>query len=75
MIPNIGPLEIGVLLLVVLCVFGPKKLPELGQSLGKGIRGFTGSLRGEDEAGAAERAVGAGERVEAGTGEATKASR
>ena len=34
MIPNIGPLEIGVLLIVALIVFGPKKLPDLGRSLG-----------------------------------------
>jgi len=46
--PNIGPMEIGIVLLIALIVFGPKKLPELGKSLGKGIREFKGSI-GNDE--------------------------
>jgi sec-independent protein translocase protein TatA len=45
--PNIGPLEIGIVLIIALIVFGPKKLPELGNSLGKGIREFKGSISGE----------------------------
>jgi sec-independent protein translocase protein TatA len=49
MIPNIGPLEIGVLLLIALIVFGPKKLPDLGRSLGKGLREFKGSISGEND--------------------------
>ncbi|MDX6616756.1 MAG: sec-independent protein translocase protein TatA [Solirubrobacterales bacterium] len=47
--PNIGPLEIAIVLVIVLIVFGPKRLPELGKSLGEGIRGFRGSLSGEDD--------------------------
>jgi sec-independent protein translocase protein TatA len=47
--PNIGPMEIGLVLIVALIVFGPKKLPDLGRSLGKGIREFKGSVTGEDE--------------------------
>jgi sec-independent protein translocase protein TatA len=35
-------------LIVALIVFGPKKLPDLGRSLGKGIREFKGSVTGED---------------------------
>ncbi len=46
---NIGPLEIVVVLIIALIVFGPKRLPELGRSLGKGIREFRGSLGGNDE--------------------------
>ena len=46
--PNIGPMEIGIVLVIALIVFGPKKLPELGKSLGKGIREFKGSIGGED---------------------------
>jgi sec-independent protein translocase protein TatA len=46
--PNIGPMEIGIVLLIALIVFGPKKLPELGSSLGKGIREFKGSISGGD---------------------------
>ena len=47
--PNIGPLEIAIVLVIVLIVFGPKRLPELGKSLGEGIRGFRGSLSGDDD--------------------------
>ena len=46
---NIGPLEIAVVLVVVLVVFGPGRLPELGKSMGKGIREFKGSLSTEDK--------------------------
>ena len=38
--PNIGPLEIAIVLIIALIVFGPKKLPELGRSAGKGFREF-----------------------------------
>jgi len=46
---NIGPLEIAVVLVIVLVVFGPGRLPELGKSMGKGIREFKGSLSTEDK--------------------------
>ena len=46
---NVGPLEIAVVLVIALIVFGPKRLPELGQSLGRGIREFKDSLSGENE--------------------------
>jgi len=39
-IPNIGPLEIAIVLIIALIVFGPKRLPELGKSLGKGLSEF-----------------------------------
>jgi len=45
--PNVGPMEIVVLLIIALIVFGPKRLPELGKSLGKGVREFRGSISGE----------------------------
>ncbi|MDQ2699852.1 MAG: twin-arginine translocase TatA/TatE family subunit, partial [Actinomycetota bacterium] len=35
--PNIGPFEIAIVLIIALIVFGPKRLPELGRSLGKGL--------------------------------------
>jgi len=38
--PNIGAGEIVLLLLVALLLFGPKRLPEMGRSLGKGLRDF-----------------------------------
>ncbi len=46
---NIGPLEIGIVLVIALLVFGPKRLPELGRSLGKGIREFKGSITGRHD--------------------------
>lgn len=44
---NIGPLEIAIVVIIALLVFGPKRLPELGRSLGKGIREFKGSVSGD----------------------------
>jgi sec-independent protein translocase protein TatA len=44
MLPNIGPLEIIVVLVIALVVFGPRRVPELGRSLGKGIREFKDTL-------------------------------
>jgi sec-independent protein translocase protein TatA len=49
MMGNIGPMEILVVLVIALVVFGPKRLPDLGQSLGKGIREFKGSVMGESD--------------------------
>ncbi len=44
--PNIGPLEIVVVLIIVLVIFGPKRLPGLGRSLGSGMREFKDSISG-----------------------------
>lgn len=46
---GIGVWELLVLLLVLLLVFGPKRLPEMGRSLGKGMREFKDSVTGKDE--------------------------
>lgn len=46
---NIGLPEIAIVLIIALIVFGPKRLPELGRSLGKGIREFKGSIGGEHD--------------------------
>ena len=43
-----GPLEIGIIVLVILLVFGARRLPEIGSSMGKGIRTFKTALLGED---------------------------
>lgn len=43
--PNIGPLEIAIVLIIALLVFGPKKLPDLGRSLGRGITEFRDGLQ------------------------------
>jgi len=42
-------MEILLLLLVMFLVFGPKRLPEMGRSLGRGIREFKESVTGEDK--------------------------
>lgn len=49
MIPNIGPLEIIIVLVIVLVIFGPKRLPDLGKSLGRGMREFKDSVTGNDK--------------------------
>jgi sec-independent protein translocase protein TatA len=46
--PSIGPLELGIVLLIVLVVFGPKRLPGLGRQLGSGMREFKESITGKD---------------------------
>ena len=47
--PSIGPLEFAVIAIIALMVFGPKRLPELGRSLGSGMRSFKASVSGEEE--------------------------
>ena len=41
--------ELLILMLVILLVFGPKRLPEMGRQLGKGMREFKDSITGKDE--------------------------
>lgn len=49
MIGNIGPMEIAIVLIIALVVFGPKRLPELGKGLGRGMREFKESVTGEKD--------------------------
>ncbi|HEV3228877.1 MAG TPA: twin-arginine translocase TatA/TatE family subunit [Solirubrobacteraceae bacterium] len=42
-----NPLHIAILLLIVLLVFGARRLPELGRSLGEGMRGFKDAITGD----------------------------
>jgi sec-independent protein translocase protein TatA len=45
--PSIGPLELIVVLVILLVIFGPKRLPGLGKSLGTGMREFKDSITGK----------------------------
>jgi len=44
--PNIGPMEVTIVLVIALLVLGPKRLPAAGRSLGHGIREFKESIAG-----------------------------
>jgi sec-independent protein translocase protein TatA len=44
--PNVGPMELAIVLIVALVIFGPKKLPDLGRGLGSGMREFKESITG-----------------------------
>ncbi|MDX6378911.1 MAG: sec-independent protein translocase protein TatA [Gaiellaceae bacterium] len=46
---TIGPGEIAIVLVIALLIFGPKKLPELGKGLGRGMRDFKRAVTGDDE--------------------------
>ncbi len=48
-LPHMGPLEIGLIVLVILIVFGAGKLPQVGGAIGKGMRAFRRGQRGEDD--------------------------
>jgi sec-independent protein translocase protein TatA len=47
--PNIGPMELVVVLVIALIVLGPKRLPEVGRSVGKGMREFKEALTHDDD--------------------------
>ena len=49
MLPEVGITGLIVILIVALLVFGPKRLPEIGRSLGKGMREFKDSITGSDD--------------------------
>ena len=44
--PNIGPMELVIVLVIALLILGPKRLPEVGKSLGRGMREFKDSISG-----------------------------
>jgi sec-independent protein translocase protein TatA len=47
--PDIGPLELVIVLIIAIVVVGPKKLPQLGRSLGSGMREFKDSITGKSK--------------------------
>lgn len=47
--PNIGVPELLIVLVIAVLILGPKRIPAAAKSVGQGIRGFRGSLRGEDD--------------------------
>jgi sec-independent protein translocase protein TatA len=74
MFNSIGPLELGIVLLIVLLIFGPKRLPGLGKQLGSGMRefkdGITGKGKTDDDDGATPELT----RAEQPPGETPKAA-
>jgi sec-independent protein translocase protein TatA len=66
-----NPIHLAFLLVILLLVFGAKRLPEMGRSLGAGLRGFKESISGETSAEPTEipsAASGPGSRAEPGAG-------
>jgi sec-independent protein translocase protein TatA len=55
--PSIGPMELVVVLVIALLVLGPKRLPEAGRGLGRGLREFKDSVKGIDEAPSARKEI------------------
>ncbi len=47
--PNIGWWEIAIVIVIILLIFGPKRLPQLGSSLGRSITGFRKGLKDTSE--------------------------
>ena len=52
---DISPIQIIIVLVIALLVFGPKRLPEMGRSIGRGIREFKGAVLDHDDASPARR--------------------
>jgi sec-independent protein translocase protein TatA len=46
---GLNPWELGLIMMAILLLFGAKRLPEIGRSLGRGIREFKSSVEGKDD--------------------------
>ena len=49
MLGSLGPMELVLILLIVVIIFGASKLPQLGRGLGEGISNFRDGLKGKDD--------------------------
>jgi sec-independent protein translocase protein TatA len=46
---NVGPLELVIVLVIALVILGPKRLPEVGKSIGNGMREFKDAISGQSK--------------------------
>ncbi len=46
---GLGPMELGIILVIVVVLFGARRLPEIGAGFGKAIKNFKAGISGEDE--------------------------
>ena len=72
--PNIGPMELVIVLVIALLVLGPKRLPAAGRAVGQGIREFQDSISGKGDRDA-EPVRGETRRLEAAARALARASR
>ena len=47
--PRIGPMELVIILLILMLIFGAGRLPQIGSSLGRSLRAFKGAVTGQDD--------------------------
>ena len=64
--PHIGPFELVIVLVIVMVIFGVGRLPEIGGAVGKAIREFRSSQKGELEEGGNEPRLEQGATAESG---------
>ena len=46
---GLGPMELGIILVIVIILFGARRLPEIGSGVGKAIKNFKAGISGDDE--------------------------
>ena len=46
---GLGPMELGIILVIVVVLFGARRLPEIGSGFGKAIKNFKAGISGDDE--------------------------
>jgi sec-independent protein translocase protein TatA len=62
--PNIGPMELIIVCVIALVILGPKRLPEAGRSLGRGLREFKDGIGGGGKDDVADGAIDAPRRAD-----------